>query len=875
MLQLKNITKVYSAAGTDVHALRGVSLSFRESEFVSVLGQSGCGKTTLLNIVGGLDQYTDGDLVINGRSTKDYRDSDWDAYRNHSIGFVFQSYNLIPHQSVIANVELALTLSGVTKAERTARAAAVLEKVGLHDQLDKKPNQLSGGQMQRVAIARALINDPDILLADEPTGALDSETSVQIMELLKEIAADKLVIMVTHNPDLADEYSTRIIRLLDGRVIGDTNPLTEEEELLTSPPKEKKPSMSFLTAVSLSFTNLLTKKARTILTAFAGSIGIIGIAMILALSNGLQSFIDETERDTLSSYPIMIQDEAMNLGDLIQSFSGVGLDTDHPLDRIYTNNFMARMMNTMVSQVTQNDLTSFMAHIEANRSEIDEYTTAISYSYDVPLNLYHTTPDGTLEQVNPSKLFESMGGGMGAQSDSSSIMGGSMMTNSDMWRPLIPNSEFLSEQYEVIAGKMPEAFDEAVLVVMENNEIPDILLYSLGLKNSAEFEEMMLAVMRGETVDAASSSYAYDEIVGLEYPLLLPTDYYVKSGDTWSDQRENQVFMRTLTAESPSVKIVGILRPNPDAAAVSSDVFIGYTHELTQYVINGVNDAEITQEQLANPDIDVFTGVEFESSDEAMFTSMDDVVAYLGTIEDETEYQQTAAGLEQMQAAGMGDEQILAMLNDMIGTVSTDATYDSNVKKLGITDLLTPSAINIYASSFENKDLVADFITDYNSTVDEGSEISYTDYIGLLLSSITTVINAISIILIAFVSISLVVSSIMIGIITHISVLERTREIGVLRSIGASKRDISRVFNAETLIIGLTAGTLGIAVTALLCIPANAIVFRLTDIRNVALLPPLGAVGLIVISMLLTFVAGLFPARTAANKDPVVALRTE
>ncbi|MDR0838742.1 MAG: ABC transporter ATP-binding protein/permease [Oscillospiraceae bacterium] len=879
MLQLKGITKDYSAGGTDVHALRGVDLSFRESEFVSVLGPSGCGKTTLLNIVGGLDHYTDGDLIINGRSTKDYKDADWDAYRNHSIGFVFQSYNLIPHQSVIANVELALTLSGVSKAERTEKATRVLEQVGLSDQLYKKPNQLSGGQMQRVAIARALINDPDILLADEPTGALDSETSGQTMALLEEISRGKLVIMVTHNPDLADRYSTRIIRLLDGRVTSDTNPPTEAEEREFAPPKPKRPSMSFFTALTLSFTNLMTKKGRTLLTAFAGSIGIIGIALIMSLSNGLQTYIDNTERDTLSSYPITIEHESMDLGGLIQSFTGQGIREEHPLDRVYANTFMAKIMNTMLSEVKQNDLNAFKKHIEANAEELEKYTTAISYSYNVPLNLYSDTANG-LEQVNPSLMMSQISNGVTTGVSGGSGMGGglggmSSMTNMDMWRPLIPNKDFLEEQYEVVAGKLPESYDEAVLVVTENNEIPDVLLYSLGLKTQAEYDAMLQAMLKGEALNDASTSYAYEEILALEFSLILAPDLYEKSGAGWEDRSGDAAYMADLAEKSGKVRLVGILRPNPDAAAVASDVFIGYTTELMEHMIAGVNDSEIVKQQLANPDADVFTGIAFESSDEPTFKTMDDVVAYINSIPDDAMRQQTAGGIEQMKAAGMPDAQILAMMNEMAAQATTDATYDGNLAKLSVTDLEHPSSINIYASSFENKDAVADFITRYNDTLPEGAGITYTDYVGLLMSSITTVINAISIILIAFVSISLVVSSIMIGIITYISVLERTREIGILRAIGASKRDIARVFNAETLIIGFSAGLLGIIVTALLCIPANAIVLHLTDIPNVALLPAVGAVALVLISMFLTFIAGLLPSRMAAKKDPVVALRTE
>jgi putative ABC transport system permease protein len=881
LLQLKNITKVYSAGGTEVRALGGVDLSFRESEFVCVLGPSGCGKTTLLNIIGGLDHYTDGDLIINGRSTKGYRDADWDAYRNFSIGFVFQNYNLIPHQSVAANVELALTLSGVSKADRTARAKAVLERVGLGDQLRKKPNQLSGGQMQRVAIARALVNDPDILLADEPTGALDSETSVQVMDVLREISKDKLVVMVTHNPELADKYATRIIRLLDGRVLMDSEAPSEAEPEAPVPVTGRRPSMSFLTALTLSFTNLLTKKFRTALTAFAGSIGIIGIALILSLSNGLQTYIDETERNTLSSYPIMIEADAMDLGGLLQSFTGEGIFEEHPLDRVYTNTFMEKMMNTVMGGVKHNDLRALKAYIDANEEEMRGISTAVAYSYNVPLNLYRAIPGGGLEQVNPGRILErfSASGSTGAGASGAaapnmmdtSAFGGQQ--NIEMWRPLIPNREFIAEQYEVVAGLIPQGGGEAALIITERNEIPDIMLYSLGLKTEADIDEMLARIMkRGEMLDEAAASYSYEEILALEYSIIPRHSVYAKSGEgrqeEWQDKSGDALYMSALAERSDKVKIVGILRPKPGAAAVASDVYIGYTEELMRNVITAASESEIVKSQKADPDTDVFTGLPFAAPEPVIFKTMDEVIAYINSIPDESERQRTADSIEQAQALGIPDEQLVAMVNDMAAaTPATDATYEGNLEKLGATDIDSPSAISIYASNFENKDAVADFIARYNSAVPEGGDVTYTDYIGLLMSSVTVVINAISIVLIAFVSISLVVSSIMIGIITYISVLERTREIGVLRAIGASKRDIARVFNAETLIIGFSAGALGVAVTALLCIPANAIVYSLTEIPRVAILPAIGAAALVLISMLLTFVAGLLPSRIAARKD--------
>jgi len=832
-----------------------------------------------LNIIGGLDQYTRGDLIINGRSTKDYRDSDWDSYRNHSIGFVFQTYNLIPHQTVLSNVELALTLSGVSKSERVQRAKQVIEQVGLSDQLYKKPTQLSGGQMQRVAIARALVNNPDILLADEPTGALDSETSVQIMDILKEISKEKLVIMVTHNPDLADKYSTRIVRLLDGLVTSDSNPVSAEDE---APPekgkKQKKTSMSFFTALSLSFNNLLTKKARTFLTAFAGSIGIIGIALILSLSNGLQSYIDRVEEDTLSTYPITIEQETIDIGGMMQSFMGsMEAGEERPLDRIYTFNIMGKMLNTALAKVETNDLAKFMEYIEANPDKINPYVTDIAYGYGQELNLYKEDGLGGANQVNPSTIFSEFGmmGAGGGGGIAGSLGGSSMMTNYNMWKELISNQSFLETQYDVIAGDWPKSYDEVVLIVDEKNEISDIMLYSLGFKGPDDIKELQKGLASGTAVDESVYEYAYDEIVGLSYKLLLPTDYYEKTDAGWVDMSEDAAFMSGVYSTAASIKIVGILRPNEDAVATSLGSSIGYTFGLTEYLINQINNSEIVKEQNAAPDIDVFTGLPFEASEPVQLKSMEEVLAYVQAIPDEAKKQEAAAGLSGMKNAGMPDEQIIAMFNASLAQQTTDATLPDNLEALGVSDLKKPTSVNIYASSFDNKEAVTSFIDEYNRTMADEYKISYTDYIGLLMSSVSTVINAISYILIAFVSISLVVSSIMIGIITYISVLERTKEIGILRSVGASKKDISRVFNAETLIVGFVAGALGILVTVLLCIPANAIIKNLTDISNIAVLPAAGAVILVAISMALTFISGLIPSRIAAHKDPVVALRTE
>ena len=879
MLELKDIVKDYTTGDTTVHALQGVSIKFRDSEFVSILGPSGCGKTTTLNIIGGLDHYTSGDLIINGRSTKDYSDRDWDSYRNHSVGFVFQSYNLIPHQTVLSNVELALTLSGVSKSERRKRAAEALEKVGLGDQLNKKPGQMSGGQMQRVAIARALVNDPEILLADEPTGALDTETSVQIMELLKEIAKDRLIIMVTHNPELAEKYSTRIVRFLDGKMIGDTDPFDGETKPAdNSAEKTKKTTMSFGTALSLSMNNLMTKKGRTFLTAFAGSIGIIGIALILSISNGIQEYINKVQEDTLSSYPLSIQAQTVDMSTLIENMTGKkDEEPDHPMDKVYSNNIMNELMNTMIDEVQVNNLTDFMDFLKSDSSELDQYVSSVQYTYNIPLNIYkRDTSDGVV-QVNPSVMFASMYGtsDAAAMMDSSSMAAMSSMSGMDMWSEMIDNDELLHSQYDVLAGHWPENYNEVVLVVTKNNEITDYALYSLGILDQDELGDIMASAMKGETYEVEETSYTYDDLLDLSFSLMLPTDYYQKNEDGgWDDMTDDEDYMKNAVANAEEIKVVGIIRPNGDAVATAINSAIGYTSALTEHVINAVNDSDIVKEQEENPDVDVFTGIEFSTGEEEIpEITMDDVYAYASTLSEEEQAQmQQYIGL-------MGEDQALEMFSSMMAPKTTDATYDGNISKLCVTALDTPASINIYASSFEAKDNIAQIISDYNTRAEnEGREedvINYTDYVGLMMSSITTIINAISYVLIAFVSISLIVSSIMIGIITYISVLERTKEIGILRSIGASKKDISRVFNAETLLVGFASGIIGIGVTLLLNIPINIIIKNLTDISNVSKLPWVGAVVLIIISMLLTLIAGLMPSGVAAKKDPVEALRSE
>ncbi len=985
MLTLKNITKEYVLGDTTVHALRGVSINFRENEFVAILGPSGCGKTTLLNLVGGLDQYTEGDLVINGRSTREYKDKDWDTYRNHSVGFVFQTYNLIPHQSVLANVELSLTISGVSKAERRRRAIEVLEKVGLSDQLYKKPNQMSGGQMQRVAIARALINDPDILLADEPTGALDSETSVQIMELLKEIASDKLVIMVTHNPDLAERYSTRIVRLLDGRITGDSDEYKSDGGSARSTMfTKKRPSMSLGTAFSLSLNNLMTKKARTILTAFAGSIGIIGIALILSLSNGIQTYIDQVQEDTLSSYPLTIEAEAMDLSTMITAMTGArddASDSDHELDAVYSNVIMYDLMDNLNTMDTQtNNLKAFKEFIEAGGNGIHEFTSAIQYTYNLNFDIYTRDDDDAIVKSDVMSLMNGLMSNMYGGNFSSYFDGmGSFFSDFDVWEEMLSGdgdqliNDTVLGQYDIVYGNWPEKYDEVVLIVNSRNEVSDLVLYTLGLKTEAEMTADLEASMNQETINADIESWSYEDLCDRSFKLISRPEYYVydeiSGGYTdISATDTGMIYLYDSADVGTTLKIVGIVRQNEDAVSAMMSGAIGYTSALTDHIIEASAGSDIVEAQLADPDIDIILGLPFATGDEPEPTedeiraAVDEHIAgldvskqamlytdimatpsdaYVSEIVEQNMAGMTREYIEEMminsyseemgvdpetisgyiadmddatlmsyvremmiegvkeqyseatraQLAQMTSEQLAMTLThseltleqyeyvfeDQLPPTLSEGSYDNNMKLLGYVNLDSPSSINLYASSFSNKDELARIIDEYNASVEDADdELSYTDYVALLMSSISTIINAISYVLIAFVAISLVVSSIMIGIITYISVLERTKEIGILRAIGASKRDVSNVFNAETLLIGLVAGLIGIGLTLLLNIPINAVVQHLTGIESLkAILPVSGAVALVVISMILTFISGLIPSGFAAKRDPVEALRTE
>lgn len=998
MLELKHLKKDYPAGGNTVHALKGIDLQFRQSEFVSVLGPSGCGKTTMLNIVGGLDKYTDGDLIINGKSTKDFKDRDWDTYRNHSIGFVFQSYNLIPHQSVLQNVELALSLSGVDKAERRKRAKEALERVGLGSQLRKKPGEMSGGQMQRVAIARAIVNDPDIILADEPTGALDTETSIQVMEILKEISKDRLVIMVTHNPELAEKYSTRIIRMLDGLITDDSMPLTDEEikseaaiekSKAENDKKTKKPSMSFATSFGLSLKNLFTKKGRTALTSFAGSIGIIGIALITAVSQGMTTYINTMQEDTLSSYPITIEETDTDLGTLMASFMGTASsNAGHDNNAVYSDAKLYDMLNALNNAETiENDLESFKKYIETERAAEDttlhEAISGIQYTYDLDMPVYTENVDGKIIHSDRQELMQDiirkyMGVDMSIVSQAS---GGSSVLSmfsgggsQKLWQEMLPGdngkliSPLLEKQYDVVYGSWPTDYNEIVLVLNEHNELNDMSLYALGLIPEEDIADIVNAVMNGAELETKSKKWTYEEICNMEFRTVLNSDCYVLDEKTglYNDLRKTETGLRYLYDNAIPLKVSGIIRPSEDAVSTMLSGSIAYTSKLTEFIIGESKQSEAVSAQLNNPGTDIFTGLPFKESTGDLSDS-EKAAEFKAYIADMSEKNKADAyvkimsipGEEQLSAAvsqamasttpetlkaqiaqamiqqtSMSEADINEYINNMseenlnnlvtkmvteqvkiqfaeqveqqLNNMSTsqlaaaldmamnsftakqcaeyydevlefsESDFQSNLKKLGSLDLEKPSSINIYASSFENKDVIEDAISAYNENVEELKKIKYTDYVGLMMSSVTSIINAVTYVLIAFVAVSLIVSSIMIGVITLISVQERTKEIGILRAIGASKKNVSGMFNAETIIIGFISGVLGVLITYLLCIPINIILQKLTGIASLsAQLPIPAAVILVVISTALTLFAGIVPSRSAAKKDPVVALRTE
>ena len=850
MLELRKITKIYATDDFKQTALDSVSITFKKNEFVSILGPSGSGKTTLLNIIGGLDEYTDGDLIINNVSTKEYKDTDWDSYRNHSIGFVFQSYNLIPHQSILSNVELALTLSGVSKNERRKKAKEALEKVGLKDHINKRPNQLSGGQMQRVAIARALVNNPDIVLADEPTGALDSKTSEQIMELLKEVAEDRLVIMVTHNADLANEYSTRIVELKDGVIINDTDPAKAEAKEVKTKVKTKKVGMSMKTALSLSLNNLLTKKGRTILTAFAGSIGIIGIALILSLSHGIQSYIDKTEQETLSSYPLVMEKETVDMSKMIESMTGNAEDEEeYKEDEVHSINIISDIFTSVSQEVRRNNMKDFMEYIESDKTNIKDFTTSIQYGYGVVPNIYKQDGDEII-QVNPNTIFDSFGM---STSGISNVYSG-YMSRYDVFTELINNEKLLKQQYDLVKGNWPKSENEMVLILGKNNEITDYSLYSLGLLDQNELKQQFSNMTTGKKVEFETKRFKLDELVNLTYKIVLNTELYEKKNGVWIDRSTDEEYMKKVLDNAEEIKIVGLIKPNPEAVTNSSQAgMVGYNPSFIERIINRTNESEIVKEQKANEEINVFTGTKFQENKKFDMNSL--------TMD------------QKMAMSQMSDVELASFIDTY--TKNATASYEENLKKLGVADLENPDTISIYPIDFDSKEEITAIIEKYNDSKEEADKIEYTDIVGIMMSSVSSIVNVISSVLIAFVAISLVVSSIMIAIITYISVIERTKEIGILRAIGASKKDISRVFNAETLIEGLTAGVLGIIVTILINIPANIIIKNTVGISNLSKLPIDGAIALIIISVLLTVIAGFIPAKIASKKDPVEALRTE
>ena len=890
MLELKGITKDYPSGDTVVHALKGISVAFRDQEFVSILGQSGCGKTTLLNIIGGLDHYTRGDLIINGRSTKSYQDRDWDTYRNHSVGFVFQSYNLIPHQSVIANVEMALLLSGAPKADRRARAEAALAQVGLAEQMHKRPNQLSGGQMQRVAIARAIVNDPEIILADEPTGALDTETSVEVMEILKRLSRDRLVIMVTHNPQLAEEYSDRIVRIRDGEVTSDSRPVDAEAESLTpeqvqehavADARKGKRGMSYLSAIQLSFNNLMTKKGRTFLTAFAGSIGIIGIALILSLSDGAQNYIAETEETTMGSYPLTIQKTAVDMASMMSAMMGTGdAKGEAPKGTAESKNIVTDMVESIGGGATENDMKAIKQWLETNPGDISDLVTDIQYNYSTPLNVFKDDTSAGAVQVNPATVMNALGISTSG-STQTQLMSSMASTGQgyDVWSELLSSKKAVDRDWKLVDGRMPQAWNEVVIALDEHGRISDYTLYALGMLDQSDLKGMMRNVLAGKKVEGAKeTSYSYDELMKLVFRLVPESSKYQKQADgTWKEMSEDAAFMKSAVAAGEQVHVVGVVRATGDAGAtVARYGGVLYPASLMKHMVETVAASDVVAAQKADPGTDIFTGYPFSDTASATM-SLDEIESMIGMMGGE-QATQAQAYIDQMRAQGSSDEEIAAAFSKLMSSQTDDATYDGNLEKLGAASLDDPSVIQIYPVDFKAKEQIDTLIDDYNKDIKaagEGSEIQYTDIVGTLMSSVTSIVNSLTYILIAFVAISLVVSSIMIGIITYISVLERTKEIGILRAIGASKRDVSRIFTAETFITGLVSGLLGVGITVLLDFPVNWIIEAVAGVRNLAAVPAGAGAVLVLISVALALAAGLAPSRMAAKKDPVTALRTE
>ena len=841
MLQLQHISKVYHTANQEFHALKDISIRFRENEFVSILGQSGSGKTTLLNIIGGLDQYTSGDLLIQGKSTKQFKDRDWDSYRNHTIGFVFQSYNLIGHQTALSNVEIAMTLSGVSKAERKKRAIEALERVGLKDHLYKKPNQMSGGQMQRIAIARALVNNPKVVLADEPTGALDSETSVQIMELLKDIAKERLVIMVTHNPELAKTYSTRIVQVLDGNILSDSNPYEPTEETKQGDIQFTKTKMSFMTALALSFNNLLTKKGRTFLTAFAGSIGIIGIALILALSNGVSDYVKKVQEDTLVSLPLTISEQ--NQSNLLATSPDL---SDKPYKDNNELGVNTVLTNLLKKQIGKNDIASFKTYLDEHASEVAKLTKDIRYQYNLQPYIYASDTSNGPKSILPSNLASEV------DTANQTIKG--YLQNIDYWSQLSSDEEMLNAQYDVLEGRLPKDKSEIVLIVDEDNQISDLLLYSLRIKDPSELNDAK------KLDELKSQTYQYSDFIGKTFKAVVNTNRFVKENNQWINKIDDKAYMKTQIENGLELTIVGVLRQKEGTSSGvnSPSGGVAYTSALIDYTSEQIQNSDIVKEQEANPTINVFTGKAF-AKDPKPFNSAD--------LTEEEKIQLVKLTPEQQ-------AQYIQQYNE-----NSAATYEENLAKLGVIDKSKPAAIEFYTSSFQQKQELKDFINAYNTAKKDAGEddkvLAYSDDIQTIMSSITTMVGVITTVLVGFVAISLIVSSIMIAIITYISVLERTKEIGILRAMGASKKDIRRIFTAETAIEGFISGVLGIAITLLATLPINAVVAKMTNVENVAQLPWEAALILIGISIVLTMLAGLIPSRIAAKKDPVESLRSE